>query len=104
MGLSPNVRVNTLFKLNKSNFNDTNNLSQPMQTFNDERAEKSQREYDKEFERLEDNESENIANEFEIDEEIKKNVIKHDGIMNRYLHIILISNFLYSVICNGSIF
>lgn len=57
----------------KMNFNDTNNLSQQVQTFNDEKQEKPQKEYDNDFERMEQNDSDNIINEYE--EELKEGMI-----------------------------
>ena len=72
---SPNVQVNSFFKSNRINFHDTNNLSGHIQTYNDERQDRDQREYDKEFEGMELNENSNNVNDFEINEEMKHQLV-----------------------------
>lgn len=69
------VKVNTFIGQQRQNFNDTNNLSQHIQTYNDEKQEGVHKSRD--FEKFEMQDSENIINEFE--EELKEGMMSNRG-------------------------
>lgn len=68
-GGMPQIQIDMLFQRRKLNFNETNNLSQQFPTVNDEKGDKDQAKLDKDFEKMNDNEDENIMNQ--IEEELK---------------------------------